>query len=204
MKNKSNEQAPAGAITRAPDDCPSPQRRKTFKLMACAALAATAGIRPSFADGDGPQVGDLLVRDGDESKTPLTSADVKLEKKQLIVYPLDPKSMTVRDGSRLNRIIVIKLDPTQMDDKTAPLAADGIIAFSAVCVHQNCDVNGWLPKEKEFLCVCHFSKYSPLRHGEVTGGPAPRPLPMIPVKLDGDKLVIAGEFNAAPGGAPQA
>ena len=204
MKSKSNETDHRGASEGATDACTSPQRRKTFKLMACAALVATTGIRPAAAEEDGPKVGDLLVRDGDESKTPLTGADVKLEKKQLIVYPVDAKSMTVRDGSRLNRIIVIRLDPAQLDPETAAVAVDGIVAFSAVCVHQSCDVNGWLPKEKEFLCVCHFSRYSPYRHGTVTAGPAPRPLPMIPIKLDGDKLVIAGEFNAAPGGAPQA
>ncbi|MCB1907429.1 MAG: Rieske 2Fe-2S domain-containing protein [Rhodocyclaceae bacterium] len=204
MKSKSNETDHRGASEGATDACTSPQRRKTFKLMACAALVATTGIRPAAAEEDGPKVGDLLVRDGDESKTPLTGADVKLEKKQLIVYPADPTTMKVKDGSRLNRIVVIKLDPQQMDAETAARAADGIIAFSAVCVHQSCDVNGWLPAQKEFLCVCHFSRYSPLRHGEVTAGPAPRPLPMIPVKLEGDRLVIAGDFSAPPGGAPQA
>ncbi|MBL8471458.1 MAG: Rieske (2Fe-2S) protein [Rhodocyclaceae bacterium] len=144
------------------------------------------------------------MREGDESKTPLTSADIKFEKKQLIVWPQDAKSSKLRDGSRLNRIVVIKLDPKQMDADTAKAAADGVVAYSAVCVHQNCDVNGWLAKEKEFLCICHFSKYSPLRKGAVTGGPAPRALPIIPLKIEDGKLAIAGDFSAPPGGAPQA
>lgn len=204
MKDKSIEPDWTAEDTRAQRDCANPARRKTFKVMACAALAAAAGIRPALAEDDAPKVGDWLVKDGDEAKTPLTSADIKLEKKQLIVYPQDPKSNKLRDESRLNRIIVIKLDPKDMDAETAKAAADGVVAYSAVCVHQNCDVNGWLAKEKELMCPCHFSKYSPLRHGEVTGGPAPRPLPLIPLKIQDGKLAIAGNFNAAPGGAPQA
>lgn len=205
MNDDSNQRDRAEAQSQADGDCANPRRRETFRLMACAALAAAAGIRPSWAeDTDPPRVGDWLVHDGDETKTPLKSADLKPGKKQLIVYPQDPKTNALRDSSRLNRLLVIKLDPTEMDPDTAKLAVDGVIAFSAVCVHQSCDVNGWLPKEKEFLCPCHFSRYSPLKHGAVAGGPAPRPLPMIPLKLDGEKLAIAGDFSAPPGGAPQA
>ena len=111
MKDKSIEPDWTAEDTRAQRDCANPARRKTFKVMACAALVAAAGIQPALAEDDAPKVGDWLVKDGDEAKTPLTSADIKLEKKQLIVYPQDPKSNKLRDESRLNRIIVIKLDP---------------------------------------------------------------------------------------------
>jgi Rieske Fe-S protein len=113
---------------------------------------------------------------------------------------MDPKTKTVRDSPNTNRLIVMKLDQKDLGPETAKVAAEGIVGYSAVCTHQNCVVNGWVEKDKELLCVCHFSKFSPLRAGEVTGGPAPRPLPSIPLKIDGGKLAIAGDFSAKPGG----
>ncbi len=197
MKDQSIDRAAALDGPRCGDA--DPGRRTTVKVLAGAALAA-AGMRPGFAADEGPTPGDFLVRDDDDAKTALKSSDLKVNEKQLVVYPQDPGSKTVKDGRRLNRIIVIKLDPKDLSPETAKIAADGVVAYSAVCVHQNCEVNGWSAKDKEFLCVCHYSKFSPLRFGEVTGGPAPRPLPSIPLKVDNGRLVIAGAFSAKPGG----
>jgi cytochrome b6-f complex iron-sulfur subunit len=53
-------------------------------------------------------------------------------------------------------------------------------AYSAVCTHQGCTVayqNGQL------FCPCHGSVFDPSRGGAVLSGPAPSPLPRIPVKV---------------------
>ena len=34
-------------------------------------------------------------------------------------WPKDPKTSVVRNGSRLNEILVIRLDPAELDDETA-------------------------------------------------------------------------------------
>jgi rieske iron-sulfur protein len=141
----------------------------------------------------------LLVKVNDDSNTPLTSADLKRGEKQLIVYPYDPASKTLRDGSRLNRILVMKLDPSAMDDATRADAADGVVAYSAFCTHQGCDVSAWLPDEKNLMCFCHFSKFAPLKHGAVSNGPAAKPLAALPLKVEDGKLVVAGSFNILPG-----
>jgi Rieske Fe-S protein len=61
-------------------------------------------------------------------------------------------------------------------------------AFTAVCTHMNCTVgtiaNGTI------TCPCHGSTYS-IKDGSVTGGPAPRPLAEIAVKVDGNEIVKA-------------
>lgn len=175
-----------------------PGRRSALKAVAGAALALGTGM--AWAD-DGPKKGDWLVQVDDESKKPLTAADLKIDQKPVIVYPYDPAAKALRDGSRLNRILLVKLDPSTLDGPTAGRAADGVVAYSAFCTHQGCDVNSWVAAEKVLLCFCHFSKFAPQQEASVTGGPAPRPLPALPLESKDGKLVVADGFTAAPGKA---
>lgn len=56
-------------------------------------------------------------------------------------------------------------------------------AFSAVCTHQGCPVQ-WTGNG--FQCPCHGATYD--SSGNVTGGPAPAPLPPIPVTVAGNQV----------------
>ena len=60
--------------------------------------------------------------------------------------------------------------------------------FSAVCTHLQCIV-GTVSGGK-ILCPCHGSMYS-IKDGSVVGGPAPKPLPKISVKVEGANIVSA-------------
>lgn len=62
-----------------------------------------------------------------------------------------------------------------------------VVAFSAICTHQGCTV---APADTILKCPCHGSTYD-LATGENTGGPAPRPLTEIPVKVEGGEVVEA-------------
>jgi Rieske Fe-S protein len=53
-------------------------------------------------------------------------------------------------------------------------------AYSAVCTHQGCTV---AYRNGELLCPCHGSVFDPSRGGAVLSGPAPSPLPRIPLKV---------------------
>jgi cytochrome b6-f complex iron-sulfur subunit len=55
------------------------------------------------------------------------------------------------------------------------------------CTHLGCTVP-WREDEGQFHCPCHSSLFNPV--GEVTGGPAPRPLDLFPVSQEGDNLVV--------------
>jgi Rieske Fe-S protein len=61
-------------------------------------------------------------------------------------------------------------------------------AFTAVCTHMGCTVgsiaNGTI------TCPCHGSTYS-IKDGSVKGGPAPKPLAEIAIKVQGDEIVKA-------------
>jgi len=50
----------------------------------------------------------------------------------------------IRDGSRLNEILLVKLAPAELDEDTLAWAADGIVAFSAICTHAGCSVTEWV------------------------------------------------------------
>jgi Rieske Fe-S protein len=63
--------------------------------------------------------------------------------------------------------------------------AGEIVAFSAICTHQGCTV---APAGKQFHCPCHGSVYDAAT-GAVITGPAPAPLPSIPVHVDGANVV---------------
>lgn len=53
-------------------------------------------------------------------------------------------------------------------------------AYSAVCTHQGCTV---VYQNGQLLCPCHGSVFDPSKGGAVLSGPAPSPLPQIPVKV---------------------
>ncbi|MBD0292525.1 MAG: Rieske 2Fe-2S domain-containing protein [Jiangellaceae bacterium] len=60
--------------------------------------------------------------------------------------------------------------------------------FSSTCTHQACQVTSVM--DGQIRCECHGSRYS-IEDGSVAGGPAPEPLPEVPVSVRGDQVVKA-------------
>ncbi|MGZ4110604.1 MAG: TQO small subunit DoxD [Actinomycetota bacterium] len=63
------------------------------------------------------------------------------------------------------------------------LGRNDVVAYSRVCTHAGCLV-GYDTNQRVLYCPCHGAEYDPARGAAVIGGPAPRPLPEIPVKID--------------------
>ena len=69
-----------------------------------------------------------------------------------MAWPLDPTDNTVRDGSRLNKVLLLRLDAESLDTVTRDRAAEGVVAYSAICTHAGCDVIDWYPESQRLDC----------------------------------------------------
>jgi rieske iron-sulfur protein len=191
--------------------CPA-QTRRSLLLTALATGTCMAAGKAVADDEPGsdehPQKGDLLVQsEGDQEGQIIRPDDLKPGAQPLHAWPKDPKTGVVRSGSRLNEILLLKLDPNELDDDTRSRSADGIVAYSAVCSHAGCPVTGWVKSEagdEDVLkCFCHNSEYDPRQSAQVVFGPAPRRLAALPLALADGSLTVAATFIGKVG-VPQA
>ncbi|MBA3479784.1 MAG: Rieske (2Fe-2S) protein [Lautropia sp.] len=147
-----------------------------------------------------PQAGDVLTYAiGDRKGEIIRVADLELGGPQQLAWAMDPQTKTVRDASRLNQVLLIRLKHEELSPETRTDSADGVVAYSSVCTHQGCDVSQWKAENEMLLCVCHGSEFDPKDKAAVTFGPAPRRLPTLPVKLVEGQLQVAGGFRGKPG-----
>ena len=147
-----------------------------------------------------PQPGDQFAFLTGVKKGQVVKADdLPLGGPQVQAYPIDPNSGVVRNGSRLNLIVLIRLDPSTLSEATRARAAEGVVAYSAVCTHEGCPVNMWTHQQNAFVCSCHASVFDPRNGAQVLGGPAPRPLPTLGLRLKGGVPVVAAGFSAHVG-----
>lgn len=174
-------------------------RRQALKSVAGAAIVAGVGLQPLPAAAR-PAPGDMLVAD-DVEKDPVAikAKDVQAGK-PMLAYPFDPASKQIRNDSKLNKVVLVRVAEADLDADSKGRAADGVLAFSVICTHQNCEAKTWVAADKALVCFCHASKFLVLEGGRVSAGPAPRALPMLPLKLQGDQLVVAAPFTTPPGG----
>jgi rieske iron-sulfur protein len=170
-----------------------------LEIGLCLALAPELALAQTDPTRERPREGDLLVPVGDAAPQPLTPDDVPLAAKQTFAWPIDPTSGTVRNGSRLNKVLLLRLDPEGFDPVTKEHGANGVIAYSAICTHTGCDVTNWHPDRQLLECPCHYSTFDPKEAAKLVSGPAPRPLPALPLKIADGRLVVAKPFTGRAG-----
>ncbi len=181
-----------------------PTRRAVLTALAgCACLAA---IEPAAADdeeqpgaSERPQKADVLVRaEGDKAGQVIKSDDLTLGGPPIRAWPQDPKTSVVRKGSRLNEVVLVKLDPNELDDATRARAPDGIVCYSIICSHAGCPITAWVKQDqgdKNVLkCLCHNSEYDPRQNAQVVFGPAPRRLAALPLTVADGAITVAAPF----------
>lgn len=148
-----------------------------------------------------PLAGDLLVSVKAADAAPLRPGDIAPSAPQLMAWAKDPASGTVRDGSRLNQVLLLRFDPETLDAETLAHAADGVLAYSATCTHAQCPVTEWRQEAGILHCPCHGSEFDPRAGGRVVNGPAQRRLPPLPLRLSADGgLEVAQPFVGKVGG----
>jgi rieske iron-sulfur protein len=181
-------------------------RRDFLTVMSVLGLDVAAGaIRsPALAqpESERPKEGDVLVSIDSESLVALQPKDIPIDGPPVLAWPMDPVGNLVRKGSRLNKVLLLRLDPATLIGATQERAADCVIAYSAICPHAGCEVNVWVADQKILECSCHYSHYNPRDGAAVLDGPATRALPALPLKMVEGNLVVAKPFTSRVGIVP--
>jgi ubiquinol-cytochrome c reductase iron-sulfur subunit len=121
------------------------------------------------------------------------------------VLTVFPKGFT---GSSANQVILIRLAQLGPNDPPYPIAApgrtewgvQGYVAYSKLCTHLGCPVGLYQELTQQLVCPCHQSIFNVNAGAIPEFGPAPRPLPQLPITVDATGRMRAnGTFDQAVG-----
>jgi ubiquinol-cytochrome c reductase iron-sulfur subunit len=139
----------------------------------------------------------------DEHGKPISAADIELAS----FYTAFPEGA---DHEQIAApLVVVRLKPAELalpGDRRG-WAPHGIVAYSKICTHAGCAIAlyrypTFAPREPRpaLVCPCHYSTFDPATGGTVIFGPAPRPLPQLPLEVDAaGHLRAAGNFSEPVG-----
>ncbi len=174
----------------------------TRRKLIAGAIAASARTFAYAAEPNTarPQPGDILVfADGEQRGATVAPGSIGLTDSPKFAYPKDPATGIVRDGSRLNLLLLVRVPPEQIEAETQTFAADGILAYSAICTHYGCQITLREANSKGVVCNCHGSTFDVTNKGAIVVGPATRRLAALPLKLVEETLVVAAGFSGRLG-----
>jgi len=147
-----------------------------------------------------PQEGDRLTfRKGKRKGEIIREEDVPLNGPVVTAFPQDPETGVIRKESRLNQVILVRLEPDVIKESSQPNAANGIVAYSAICTHKACIVDNWDKRNSQLMCMCHGSRYDPTDKAKALKGPAIRRLPSLPIKIEEGEIIVSGTFDGKVG-----
>ena len=113
----------------------------------------------------------------------------------LTVFPEGP------EPAANDQVVLLRV---QVEDLVLPpgreqWTPEGYVAFSKVCTHAGCPVGLYQDVGLLLLCPCHQATFDVVRAARPVFGPAPRELPQLPLRLEGDRLVAGGDFSGPVG-----
>ena len=101
------------------------------------------------------------------------------------------------DHGNLRQTVLVRVEPglNKPAEGREDWAPDGLLAYSKVCTHAGCPVGLYRAQDKRLICPCHQSTFDVLRGATPVYGPAARPLPQLPIRLEADGTFTAeGDF----------
>lgn len=166
-------------------------------LAGAAALGSVAGSVPAFAVGGAgtypqppgaPQPHDTFVyNEGPKKGQQVKIADIVLGAPPVSVQAKAFDTGKVRQSEH-STVLLYHAKPETIPVDWRGDSADGVLAYSAMCVHDGTVMGpkDWDATKHLFVCPDCGSKYDPIHGGKVVSGPAKRELPQVPVGSDFD------------------
>jgi cytochrome b6-f complex iron-sulfur subunit/menaquinol-cytochrome c reductase iron-sulfur subunit len=161
-------------LPRAPFEDPSRRQFLGAAAASIAACTAAGALVPAVAAFLSPLEGGTVLLGGGDGKIdlgPLDSYEVGVPKKVAVRGRRTDAYQRSSGDIALGSVIVIR-------------QGDGAVCFNSTCPHAGCDV---AIKDATLGCPCHASKFA--LDGQVSGGPAPRPLDRLEAE------VVAGHLR---------
>jgi quinol---cytochrome c reductase iron-sulfur subunit len=107
-------------------------------------------------------------------------------------------------------VIIIKFRPGELNVPTVTdggtligtmnWTVDNIVAYSKICTHVGCPAALYEQTTHHILCPCHQSTFDAATGATVIFGPAPRPLPQLPMTVDAEGYLVAKSDFTQPVG----
>ena len=163
------------------DEVPSLGRRQAMNLLTFGAITGVAlgalypVVRYFIPPGEAGSSGGSLALD--ELGKPIVASG------WLASHPEGDRSL----------VQGLKGDPTYLVVEGE--GAIGAIGLNAICTHLGCVVP-WNSGENKFICPCHGSQYDP--EGGVVRGPAPLPLALAHVAVEGERVQLSAWRETDP------
>jgi ubiquinol-cytochrome c reductase iron-sulfur subunit len=140
--------------------------------------------------------------------TPITPAEFSVPGSAITIVP----EGYADDADALTKatVTLIKFRPGELDIPTTMAGStligtmnwtvDNIVAYSRICTHVGCPVGLYEQTTHHLLCPCHQSTFNAAKGAEVIFGPAPRPLPQLPITVDAQGYLVAKSDFTQPVG----
>ena len=187
-------------MSKKDDRTGSVSRRTLIKMGIVTGIAVPMPALSQPPNRMRPQLGDFIIFDEGPNLGEVVRPEMlELNQQPVSALAKDPETDTLRDGSRLNRVMITRIDPNKLTERYRDNTADGIIAYSAICTHTGCDVINWDRAQLRMACPCHESQFDIYDGGTVVAGPAPRPLAMLPLEIVDGTVIVAALFRGRVG-----
>jgi ubiquinol-cytochrome c reductase iron-sulfur subunit len=138
-----------------------------------------------------------LVRD---DGTPIRPGD-QLPGSLQTVFPAVPGGNRASDAATM----LFRLRPEQMAVNQPRPGQENFgyadyVAYSKICTHAGCPVSLYEQETSRILCPCHQSQFDITQGAKPVFGPATRPLPQLPITVDGEGFFVArSDYREAVG-----
>jgi ubiquinol-cytochrome c reductase iron-sulfur subunit len=142
------------------------------------------------------------------TNTPITPAEFSAPGGMITIVP-DGYTDDL-DALAKAAVILIKFRPGELNVPTVRnggtlistmnWTVDNIVAYSKICTHVGCPVALYEQTTHHILCPCHQSTFDATTGATVIFGPAPRPLPQLPLAVDSSGYLVAKSDFTQPVG----